>query len=78
MIDPASIRRAFGLALGFFYDEATWAAPSGSTRRDVLGFRAIFALWACNTIFITAAVNSRPPNGEDRLAQVSSTARSRS
>ena len=32
-----------------------------------MGFRAIFAYWPQHDLLITAAANSRPPHGEDRL-----------
>ena len=58
--------RAFGLALGRFYMKdlggAFWFYEG-----ETLGFRAIFAYWPQYDLLITAAVNSRPPNGEDRL-----------
>jgi D-alanyl-D-alanine carboxypeptidase len=34
---------------------------------ETLGFRTIFAYWPQYDLLITAAVNSRPPNGEDQL-----------
>jgi D-alanyl-D-alanine carboxypeptidase len=57
--------RAFGLALGRFYlkDLGGFWFYEGET----MGFRAIFAYWPQHDLLITAAANSRPPHGEDRL-----------
>ena len=33
----------------------------------LLGFRTIFAYWPQFDLLITGAVNSRPPNGEDKF-----------
>ena len=58
-------RRAFGLALGRFdmKDLGGFWFYEGET----MGFRAIFAYWPQHDLLITAAANSRPPHGEDRL-----------
>ena len=55
----------FGLGLGRFYRKelGTYWFYEGET----LGFRTIFAYWPQYDLLITAAVNSRPPNGEDKF-----------
>ena len=55
----------FGLGLGRFYRKelgAYWFYEG-----ETLGFRTIFAYWPQYDLLITAAVNSRPPNGEDKF-----------
>jgi D-alanyl-D-alanine carboxypeptidase len=56
----------FGLGLGRFYRKelggAYWFYEG-----ETLGFRAIFAYWPQYDLLITGAVNSRPPNGEDKF-----------
>jgi len=56
----------FGLGLGRFYRKelggAYWFYEG-----ETLGFRTIFAYWPQNDLLITGAVNSRPPNGEDKF-----------
>ena len=60
--DPAG----FGLGLGRAYRKemggAYWFYEG-----ETLGFRTIFAYWPQDGLLITASVNSRPPNGEDRF-----------
>ena len=56
----------FGLGLGRFYQKelggAYWFYEG-----ETLGFRTIFAYWPQDDLLITGAVNSRPPNGEDKF-----------
>jgi len=56
----------FGLGLGRAYRKemggAYWFYEG-----ETLGFRTIFAYWPQDGLLITASVNSRPPNGEDRF-----------
>ena len=55
----------FGLGLGRFYRNelgAYWFYEG-----ETLGFRTIFAYWPQYDLLITGAVNSRPPNGEDKF-----------
>ena len=56
----------FGLGLGRFYRKelggAYWFYEG-----ETLGFRTIFAYWPQFDLLITGAVNSRPPNGEDKF-----------
>ncbi|MGC2786461.1 MAG: serine hydrolase domain-containing protein [Roseiarcus sp.] len=56
----------FGLGLGRFYRKelggAYWFYEG-----ETLGFRTIFAYWPQDDLLITGAVNSRPPNGEDKF-----------
>jgi D-alanyl-D-alanine carboxypeptidase len=56
----------FGLGLGRFYRKelggAYWFYEG-----ETLGFRTIFAYWPQYDLVITGAVNSRPPNGEDKF-----------
>ena len=56
----------FGLGLGRFYRQelggAYWFYEG-----ETLGFRTIFAYWPQYDLLITGAVNSRPPNGEDKF-----------
>ena len=56
----------FGLGLGRFYRKelggAYWLYEG-----ETLGFRTIFAYWPQYDLLITGAVNSRPPNGEDKF-----------
>ncbi len=56
----------FGLGLGRFYRKelggAYWFYEG-----ETLGFRTIFAYWLQYDLVITGAVNSRPPNGEDKF-----------
>ena len=56
----------FGLGLGRAYRKemggAYWFYEG-----ETLGFRTIFAYWPQDGLLITASVNSRPPNGEDKL-----------
>jgi D-alanyl-D-alanine carboxypeptidase len=58
--------RAFGLGLGRAYQKemggAYWFYEG-----ETLGFRTIFAYWPQYDLVITGAVNSRPPNGEDKF-----------
>jgi D-alanyl-D-alanine carboxypeptidase len=60
--DPAG----FGLGLGRAYRKemggAYWFYEG-----ETLGFRTIFAYWPQDGLLITASVNSRPPNGEDKF-----------
>jgi len=60
--EPAGI----GLGLGRAYRKemggAYWFYEG-----ETLGFRTIFAYWPQDGLLITASVNSRPPNGEDRF-----------
>lgn len=54
-----------GFGLGRFYRKelgAYWFYEG-----ETLGFRTIFAYWPQHDLLITAAVNSRPPNGEDKF-----------
>jgi D-alanyl-D-alanine carboxypeptidase len=59
----------FGLGLGRFYRKelggAYWFYEG-----ETLGFRTIFAYWPQDDLLITAAVNSRPPNGEDKFGPI--------
>ena len=56
----------FGLGIGRFYRKelggAYWFYEG-----ETLGFRTIFAYWPQIDLLITGAVNSRPPNGEDKF-----------
>ncbi len=56
----------FGLGLGRFYRKelggAYWFYEG-----ETMGFRTIFAYWPQDDLLITGAVNSRPPNGEDKF-----------
>ncbi len=56
----------FGLGLGRFYRKelggAYWLYEG-----ETMGFRTIFAYWPQFDLLITGAVNSRPPNGEDKF-----------
>ena len=56
----------FGLGLGRFHRKelggAYWFYEG-----ETLGFRTIFAYWPQDDLLITGAVNSRPPNGEDKF-----------
>jgi D-alanyl-D-alanine carboxypeptidase len=56
----------FGLGLGRFHRKelggAYWFYEG-----ETLGFRTIFAYWPQFDLLITGAVNSRPPNGEDKF-----------
>ena len=59
----------FGLGLGRAYRKeiggAYWFYEG-----ETLGFRTIFAYWPQFDLLITAAVNGRPPNGEDKFGPV--------
>ncbi len=56
----------FGLGLGRFHRKelggAYWFYEG-----ETMGFRTIFAYWPQDDVLITGAVNSRPPNGEDKF-----------
>jgi D-alanyl-D-alanine carboxypeptidase len=56
----------FGLGLGRFYRKelggAYWFYEG-----ETMGIRTIFAYWPQYDLLITGAVNSRPPNGEDKF-----------
>jgi D-alanyl-D-alanine carboxypeptidase len=60
---------AFGLGLGRAYRKEVGGA-FWFYEGETLGFRTIFAYWPQYDLVITAAVNSRPPNGEDRLGSM--------
>ena len=54
-LSAASIERSLSGGVYWFYEGET------------LGFRTIFAYWPQFDLLITGAVNSRPPNGEDKF-----------
>lgn len=59
----------FGLGLGRFYRKELGSAY-WFYEGETLGFRTIFAYWPQYDLLITGAVNSRPPNGEDKFGPV--------
>lgn len=56
----------FGLGLGRFYRKEL-GGDYWFYEGETLGFRTIFAYWPQYDLLITGAVNSRPPDGEDKF-----------
>jgi D-alanyl-D-alanine carboxypeptidase len=56
----------FGLGLGR-YHRKEFGGAYWFYEGETLGFRTIFAYWPQFDLLITGAVNSRPPNGEDKF-----------